>query len=215
MKKKYDIKSAINEIYSESTKKRNFTESFEVVVNLFLGEKDEVLRGSFELPNKMKKTKKIAIFAEPGTDKFEAAKNSGADFVGMDDLMNDILAKKINYDVYLTSSSMMPKLKKIASKLGPRNKMPNNKLGTLVENPDLIVDKMKNQISFFKSIKGSVQTSIGDISMTKEEIEENTNFVIKNLVDQFKNLYPTKDAIKSIYVKTTMGKSFLINEKTI
>lgn len=215
MEKKYTISDAVNEaISSASSKKRNFTESFEIIVNLDLGEKDEVLRGGLELPNKMTKEKKVAVFAENGSEKFKAAQEAGADFVGMDDLISDITAKKIPYDVYLASAALMPKLKKIASKLGPRNKMPNNKLGTLLDNPEMAVAKMKNQTVFFKTIKGCAQTMFGDLAMSSEALIENASFVIKNLIEQFKNAHPTKEALKSIYVKTTMGKIFEIDPKT-
>ncbi len=213
---KYDIKNAFEKIFLESEKKpRKFNESFEIIVNLFLGEKDEVLRGSFELPKQMNKTKTICVFADESSETFSLCKDAGADHVGMEDVITDIMSKKINYDIYLASASQMSKLKKIASKLGPRNKMPNSKVGTLTDNPEKVISKMKNKTCFFKSLKGCVQTIIGDLKMNQEDLIENAKFVTANLVEQFKNSNPTKDAIKSIYIKTTMGKSFLIDEKTL
>lgn len=216
MEKKYNIMDAIKEISlnSEQKKQRNFKETFEIIVNLSLGEKDEALRGGLELPNSMTKEKKVAVFSEVGSEKFKAAQDMGADFVGMEDLITEIAAKKINYDIYLASSSLMSKIKKVASILGPRNKMPNNKLGTLLDNPETAVSKMKNKIIFFKSVKGSVQTVFGDVMMNSESLVENASFIIKNLVEQFKNAHPTKHPLKSIYIKTTMGKIFTIDEKS-
>lgn len=219
MEKKYNISDAIQEAISfASSKKRKFTESFEIIINLNIDKKDKPLSsGSIELPNNMTKEKKVAIFAQNGSDEFKAAKDSGADFVGMDDLVMDISKKKVLYDVYLAAPSAMDKIKKVAPVLGARNKMPTSKLGTLLENPESLVSKVKNKIVFFKIPKnniGCVQTIFGDLGMEINSLTENASCIIKAIVDQFKTLNPTKDALRSIYIKTTMGESFEVDAKT-
>ena len=125
------------------------------------------------------------------------------------------MVKKIDYDVYLASAPMMKQLSKAAPILGPRNLMPNNKLGTLTDNPESIIAKMKNKIVFFKSVKGMVQARIADISLGSIKIEENIRSFIKHVVELNKvnKLAPGKKPIKSIYIKSTMGNVIPIDIK--
>ena len=110
---------------------------------------------------------------------------------------------------------MMKQLSKAAPILGPRNLMPNNKLGTLTDNPESIIAKMKNKIVFFKSVKGMVQARIADISLGSIKIEENIRSFIKHVVELNKvnKLAPGKKPIKSIYIKSTMGNVIPIDIK--
>lgn len=172
-----------------------------------------MLRGSCVLPNDFDKQMKVAVFIpQDNASKIESVINAGADKVGFDDLIAEIKAGKINYDRYLASASSMSRLKEIASILGSRGLMPNAKIGTLTDNPEVIMHDMKNKIVFFKSGKsGLIQCRIGTVAMTSEKIIENITFLIKHIMGQTKNSAIGKGFIKSLYLKSTMGDCLKIN----
>jgi large subunit ribosomal protein L1 len=192
-------------------KQRKFVESFEVIINCNLG-KDETLRGSFLMPNDLGKVLKIAAFIpEDNTAKRDAVLKAGADRVGFQDLISEIESGKIEYDVYMASASSMAGLKKIASILGAKGLMPNAKVGTLTDNIESVAGDMKNKIAFFKSGKtGLVQTRVGTVAMTNEQIFDNLNSFVKHVFAQNKNPSTNKNYIKSIYIKSSMGKVYKI-----
>ncbi len=192
-------------------KQRKFVESFEVIINCNLS-KDEVLRGSCVMPHDLGKTLKVAVFVpEENVAKKKSVLDSGADYVGFQDLISEIEARKINYDVYLTNTASMGGLKKIASILGAKGLMPNAKVGTLTDNPESIIPNLKTKTVFFKSGKtGLVQSRVGTVAMDDEKIIENLIFFVKNIFSQNKNPATNKNFIKSIYIKSTMGKIYKI-----
>lgn len=192
-------------------KQRKFVESFEVIINCNLV-KDEALRGSCLMPNDLGKVLKVAVFIpEENIAKKDAVLKAGADKVGFQDLISEIEAGKINYNVYMASASSMAGLKKIASTLGAKGLMPNAKVGTLTDDIESVVSDMKNKVVFFRSNKtGLVQGRVGTVTMDKEKIIENLIFFVKNIAAQNKNPNTNKGFIKSVYIKSSMGKVYKI-----
>lgn len=202
-----------NLVEQAKSSQRKFTESVEVVLYLDVDEKTDAMRGSFELPNNTGKDKKIAVFVDDESDKAKACLEAGADRASMDELINEIANKNIKYDVFIGSQSIMPKLKKIASILGSRGKMPNAKIGTLTESPEKIIPNLKNKTIFFKSVKGVVQVRVGSVAMSSEQLMQNITNFSKYILEQFKAANPTKEGLRAMYIKSTMGKSFAIDAK--
>ena len=160
------------------------------------------------MPHNLGKTLKIAAFIpEENIAKKDTALSAGADRVGFQDLIIEIESGKIEYDIYLASASSMSRLKKIASILGAKGLMPNVKVGTLTDNIEAVISDMKNKIAFFRSGKtGLLQARVGSVSMANDQILDNLNFLVKHIYAQNKNPSTNKNYIKSIYIKSSMGR---------
>ena len=141
-KKIETIEEAIKKVKINCTTK--FDESIDVSFKLNLKQKKEELtfRTSVNLPNGNGKKIKVAVLCEDA--KIQEAKDSGADLYGSDNLVNDIIAGKINFDKIISTSAMMSKAGKIGKILGPKGLMPNPKLGTVTNNIKTAVKAIKS-----------------------------------------------------------------------
>ena len=131
-KKTETVEEAIKKVKKNCTTK--FEESIDVAFNLNLKQKKEEfgLRTSANLPNGNGKKIKIAVFCEDS--KAHEAKDAGADLIGSDSLVNEIISGKINFNKLVATPAMMPKMGKLGKILGPKGLMPNPKLGTVTNN---------------------------------------------------------------------------------
>ena len=187
---------------------------------------DESLDLSFQINNKQKKSEvnirtvvnlpggtgkkvKVAVVCEEG--KLKEAKESGADLVGGDDLIEKIRNGEMNFEKLICSSSMMIKLSKLGKVLGPKGLMPNPKLGTVT---DKIGDAVKNakagQVELKNDKDGNIGLSIGKKSFSDEKLIKNFNAVISSLEKEKSNLTIKGDLIKTTYITSTMGVSYKI-----
>ena len=131
--KRYDAAEAFSLLKALSSVK--FAESVEVAVNLGVDPKksDQVVRGATQLPNGTGKEVRVAVFTQgPNAD---AAREAGADMVGMDDLAAEVKAGKMDFDVVIASPDAMRVVGQLGQILGPRGLMPNPKVGTVT--PDV------------------------------------------------------------------------------
>jgi len=149
------IDEAIKKVKKNCTTK--FDESIDVSIRLNLKQKKEEinLRTVVNLPNGNGKKVRIAVLCED--NKINEAKNSGAEIVGSDDLINDITSGKINFDKFIATPTMMPKMGKLGKILGPKGLMPNPKLGTITNDIkktviDVGLDGVEN-INYLQTIK--------------------------------------------------------------
>ena len=142
-KKAETVDEAIKKVKSNCTTK--FNESIDVSFKLNLKQKkNEVgLRTNVNLPNGNGKKIKIAVLCED--NKIQEAKDSGADLLDSEILINDIASGKINFDKLIVTPSMMPKLGKLGKILGPKGLMPNPKTGTVTNNIKSTVNSLKNR----------------------------------------------------------------------
>ena len=172
--------------------------------------KNEInLRSMVNLPSGTGKKVKVAVVCEEG--KLKEAKESGADLVGGDDLIEKIKNGEMNFEKLICSSSMMIKLSKLGKVLGPKGLMPNPKLGTVT---DKISDAVKNakagQVELKNDKDGNIGLSIGKKSFSDEKLIKNFNAVISSLEKEKSNLTIKGDLIKSTYITSTMGVSYKI-----
>ena len=172
--------------------------------------KNEInLRSMVNLPSGTGKKVKVAVVCEEG--KTKEAKDSGADLVGGDDLIEKIKNGEMNFEKLICSSSMMIKLSKLGKVLGPKGLMPNPKLGTVT---DKIGDAVKNakagQVEIKNDKDGNIGLSIGKKSFSDEKLIKNFNAVISSLEKEKSNLTIKGDLIKSTYITSTMGVSYKI-----
>ena len=172
--------------------------------------KNEInLRSMVNLPSGTGKKVKVAVVCEEG--KLKEAKESGADLVGGDDLIEKIKNGEMNFEKLICSSSMMIKLSKLGKVLGPKGLMPNPKLGTVT---DKIGEAVKNakagQVELKNDKDGNIGLSIGKKSFSDEKLIKNFNAIISSLEKEKSNLTIKGDLIKSTYITSTMGVSYKI-----
>ena len=195
--------------------KENCTSKFDESLDLNIlinnkQKKNEInLRSMVNLPSGTGKKIKVAVVCEESKSK--EAKDSGADLVGGDDLIEKIKNGEMNFEKLICSSSMMIKLSKLGKVLGPKGLMPNPKLGTVT---DKIGEAVKNakagQVELKNDKDGNIGLSIGKKSFSDEKLIKNFNSVIASLEKEKSNLTIKGDLIKSTYITSTMGVSYKI-----
>jgi len=156
-----------------------FDETVEIAMNLNVDPRhaDQMVRGAIVLPNGTGKTVRVAVFAK-GT-KADEAKAAGADIVGTDDLVEQIQAGNIDFDVVVAAPDCMGMVGKVGRILGPKGMMPNPKTGTVTPDVATAVNNVKGgQVAFRVDKKGNIHAGIGKASFDVAKIEENiTAFV--------------------------------------
>jgi large subunit ribosomal protein L1 len=155
-------------------KSAKFDETVELALNLNVDPRhaDQMIRGSVVLPNGTGKAVRVAVFAKDA--KADEAKAAGADLVGAADLIEDIQAGKIDFDIVISTPDMMGVLGKVARMLGPKGLMPNPKTGTVTMDVTTAVKNAKGgQVNFRVDKKGNIHAGIGKISFSEEAIKEN------------------------------------------
>ena len=174
---------------------------------------DQNVRGVVSLPNGTGKTVRVLVMCT--ADAEAAAKEAGADYVGLDEYIDKIKGGWTDVDVIITQPQCMGKLGPLGRILGPRGLMPNPKSGTVTPDVAKAVKEVKQgKIDFKVDKKGIVHTSIGRMSFTPEQIKENAQAFINTLVKLKPNT--AKGAyLKSIYLSSTMSPGIKIDIKSI
>jgi large subunit ribosomal protein L1 len=209
LNRSYPISDALSIVKKAATAK--FDESIDVSVNLGIDAKksDQSVRGSVVLPAGTGKKVRVAVFTQG--DKVAAAKEAGADLVGLEDLAEQIKAGKIEFDVAIASPDAMRVVGTLGQVLGPRGLMPNPKVGTVTPDVATAVRNAKaGQVQYRADKAGIVQCSIGRASFAPEQLQEN----ISALIDALNKAKPasTKGVyLKKISVSSTMGPGVRID----
>jgi len=210
-KKVVTLEEAVKKTKKSCTTK--FNESIDASINLNLKQKKEelTLRTLVNLPHGNGKKIKIAVLCEES--KVNELKNSGAEIVGSENLVNDILAGKINFDKLVATPSMMSKMGKLGKILGPKGLMPNPKLGTVTNDIKKAVKLLKEgQIEIKSDKDGNVGASIGKKNFEDKKIIDNFN----SLIESIKKEKPSGikgDFILSVFLTSTMGVSHKLKLK--
>ena len=195
--------------------KKNCTTKFDESIDLSIlinnkQKKNEInIRTAVNLPSGTGKNIKVAVVVED--DKQKDAKESGADIVGGDDLIEKIKNGELNFEKLICSTSMMLKLSKLGKILGPKGLMPNPKLGTVTDDIKLAVKNAKaGQIELKNDKDGNIGLSFGKKSFSDDNLIKNFNTVFETLEKEKSNLTIKGDLIKSIFVTSTMGVSYKV-----
>ena len=202
-KKVYDLDEAVALVKAGATAK--FDETIDISVHLGVDPKqsDQMVRGAVSLPAGTGKTLKVAVFAKG--PKATEAKNAGADIVGDDDLMNDILAGKIDFQRLIATPDMMGLVGRVGKILGPKGLMPNPKLGTVTMDVANAVKAAKaGQVQFRVDAAAIVHAGIGKASFSEDKIAENVRAFIKAL----QGLKPATSSgvyLQQVALSTTQG----------
>ncbi|MDB1145071.1 MAG: 50S ribosomal protein L1 [Alcaligenaceae bacterium] len=192
-----------------------FDESIDIAVQLGIDPRksDQLVRGSVVLPAGTGKTIRVAVFAQG--DKAEAAKEAGADIVGMEDLAAEIKSGVFNFDVLIASPDTMRVVGQLGQILGPRGLMPNPKVGTVTPDVATAVKNAKaGQVQYRTDKAGIVHATIGRASFSVEQLKQNLVAIVDALVkakpQAAKGVYLRKIAISS-----TMGGGVKIESSSV
>lgn len=192
-----------------------FKESIDVSVNLGVDPRrsDQVIRGSTVLPNGTGKTVRVAVFAQGANA--EAAKEAGADIVGMEDLAEQIKGGNLNFDVAIASPDAMRVVGQLGQILGPRGLMPNPKVGTVTPDVATAVKNAKaGQVRYRTDKSGIIHCPIGKVDFEVDALIQNLEALLVDL----KKAKPS--ASKGIYMKkvtvsTTMGPGLSVDQTSL
>src|SRR3984893_6809093 len=179
--KAYSLKDASTLVKDINTTK--FDASVDLHIRLGVDPKkaDQQVRGTVSLPHGTGKTKKVLVLCTP--DKEAAAKEAGADYVGLDEFITKIEGGWVDVDVIIATPSVMPKIGKLGKVLGPRNLMPNPKTGTVTNDVAAAVNEVKGGKIAFKVDKvGIIHASIGRVSFGADKIEQNSLELINAII---------------------------------
>ena len=197
---------------SKSTATAKFDEAIELHITLGIdpSKGEQQVRGTIALPHGVGKSKRVIAFVE--ADKDAEAKAAGADIVGGEELIAEIMQKNtINFDVAVATPSMMPKLAKLAKLLGPRGLMPNPKTDTVSTNVTKMIQEQKAGKQTFKNDKtGNIHQVIGRASFTEVQLTENAQVFVE-LVRKLKPASAKGIYLRSLTVASTMGPGVAVD----
>ena len=185
--------------------KAKFDETVEIAMNLGVDPRhaDQMVRGVVTLPNGTGKTVRVAVFAR-GV-KADEARQAGADIVGAEDLMEAIQGGKIDFDRCIATPDMMPLVGRLGKILGPRNLMPNPKVGTVTMDVAQAINNAKGGEVQFKAEKaGVVHAGIGKASFGTEALAQNLRAFVE-AVNRAKPSGAKGTYMKKVSVSSTMG----------
>ena len=199
------VEKAISVVKKNSTAK--FDETIELAINLGVDTRhaDQMVRGVCSLPNGTGKSMRVAVFAKD--QKAEEATAAGADLVGAEDLMESIQNGNIDFDRCIATPDMMPIVGRLGKVLGPRNLMPNPKVGTVTIDIKTAVEAAKGgEVQFRAEKSGVVQAGVGKASFDEKKLVEN----VKAFIDAVNKAKPSGAKgtyLKKVAVSSTMGPS--------
>ena len=207
--KQYPVAEAVSLIKEISTAK--FEETIDVAINLGIDPRksDQSVRGATSLPHGTGKVVRVAVFTQGGNA--EAAKEAGADLVGMDDLAAEVKKGNMDFDVVIADPAAMRVVGQLGQILGPRGLMPNPKTGTVTPDVADAVKKAKSgQVRYRADKGGIVHGGIGRVNFDASAIKEN----LEALLNDLKKAKPA--SAKGVYLKkvslsSTMGPGLAID----
>ena len=195
--------------------KQNCTTKFDESLDLSLQinnkqKKNEInIRTVINLPGGSSKKVKIGVVCEE--NKSQEAKDAGAEFVGGDELIEDIKSGNINFEKLICTPGMMIKLSKLGKVLGPKGLMPNPKLGSVTNDlKKAVTDAKSGQVEIRNDKDGNIGVSIGNKSFADDKLMMNFNAILDALEKEKSNNTIKGDLIKQAYITSTMGVSYKI-----
>mgnify|MGYP001333366921 FL=1 len=210
--KSYNLGDAIELAVKSSTTK--FDETIDICMNLNIDPKngEQNVRGKLKLPNSLGKQVKVCVIVSE--DKLQEAKDAGADIVGSNELVQKVEGGFTDFDRCIASPDMMSKVGKLGKVLGPRNLMPNPKLGTVTNDIKQAIDDAKAGEIEYKSNETLIQAGIAKSSFAKEDIKKNIQFFVEK-ISKDRPSGIKGDFVKKIFISPTMGPGVNVDINTI
>ena len=211
--KNYSIDDALALVKQFATAK--FDESIDVAVNLGIdaSKSDQQVRGSTVLPHGTGKTVRVAVFTSGKNA--DAARDAGADIVGLEDLAEKVKAGELNFDVVVASPDAMRVVGQLGQILGPRGLMPNPKVGTVT--PDVagaVRNAKAGQVRFRADKAGVIHCGIGKASFEPAKLKENLQALLHDL-QRVKPAASKGVFLKRVAVSSTMGPGVPVDQASL
>ena len=211
--KLYPVDEALG-LISELSKVK-FNESVDVSINLGVDPRksDQVVRSSTVLPHGTGKTVRVAVFTQGANA--DAAKEAGADVVGMDDLADEVKKGNMDFDVVIASPDAMRVVGQLGQILGPRGLMPNPKVGTVTPDVAAAVKNAKaGQVRYRTDKAGIIHCSIGKADFKVDQLRENLQMLLTDL-NKLKPSSAKGVYMKKITVSSTMGPGLSVDQASL
>lgn len=195
--------------------KAKFVESVDVAIQLGIDptKSDQNIRGATVLPHGTGRTVRVVVFTQG--ELAEQAKAAGADFVGMDELADEIKRGKSDFDVVIASPDAMRVVGQLGQILGPRGLMPNPKVGTVTRDVATAVKNAKSgQVRYRNDKTGVIQASIGKVNFTPAQLTDNLNALLGAIV-KAKPAAAKGTFLKKVCISTTMGGGIAVDKSTL
>lgn len=211
--KAYSLEEAVALLSELSTVK--FKESLDVAINLGVDPRksDQVVRGATVMPNGTGKDVRVAVFTQGANA--DAAKEAGADIVGMEELAEQVKKGQMDFDVVIASPDAMRVVGQLGQILGPRGLMPNPKVGTVTPDVATAVKNAKaGQVRFRTDKNGIIHTTLGKVDFEASAVAGN----LEALVADLKKLKPSSSKgiyFKKITLSTTMGPGLTLDHSAL
>jgi large subunit ribosomal protein L1 len=195
----------------KSNAKAKFDETIDLALNLGVDPRhaDQMVRGVCALPNGTGRTVRVAVFARGA--KADEAQKAGADIVGAEDLMEVVQSGKVDFDRCIATPDMMPIVGRLGKVLGPRNLMPNPKVGTVTMDVGAAVEAAKSgEVQFKVEKAGVVHAGVGKASFEDKMLVEN----VKAFVESVKKMRPSGAKgtyMKKVSISSSMGPSVTLD----
>jgi large subunit ribosomal protein L1 len=213
-RKPYPLKDAVPLL--QKVKYAKFDETVEVTMRLGVDPKhaDQMVRGTVVLPHGLGKSKKVLAIV--GADKFQEARDAGADFVGGDDMVEKIQKENwTDYDAVVATPDMMKSVGRLGKILGPRGLMPNPKTGTVTTDVAKAIQEVKaGKVEFRTDKTALVHVPVGKISFAPEKLVENATVVLTSVI-KAKPAAAKGKYLKGVTLSSTMGPGILIDTSAV
>lgn len=211
--KAYTLKEASALVKEITTTKFDASLDIDVRLGVDPRKANQMVRGVVSLPHGTGKTVRVLCLCTPDAE--AAAKEAGADYVGLDEYIEKIKGGWTDIDVIITMPAIMGKIGALGRVLGPRGLMPNPKSGTVTMDVAKAIREVKQgKIDFKVDKTGIVHTSIGKVSFTPEQIQGNAREFIA-MINKLKPAAAKGTYIKSIYLSSTMSRGIKIDPKSV
>ncbi len=207
--KRYDMEEALELLQQVAYAK--FDETVEVALRLGVDPRhaDQMVRGSVALPNGLGKKVRILVFAKGQKEK--EAQEAGADYVGAEDLIENIQKGWLDFDKTIATPDVMGMVSKLGKILGPRGLMPNPKVGTVTFDIAKTVKEMKaGRVEFRVDKAGNLHIPVGKISFGKQKLLENINSLLE-VVLRLKPPSSKGTYVKGVAVSATMSPGIKVD----
>ena len=209
----YEVSEALVLLKDLSSVK--FPESVDVSVNLGVDPRksDQVVRGSTVMPNGIGKESRVAVFAQGAAA--DAARDAGADIVGMDDLAEEVKAGRLDFDVVIAAPDAMRVVGRLGRILGPRGLMPNPKVGTVT--PDVagaVRNAKAGQVQYRTDRAGIIHCTIGKVGFEVDALKQNLDALLGDL-NKAKPSTSKGVYMRKVTLSTTMGPGIGIDKATL
>lgn len=211
--KQYPIDDAISLV--KEFAKAKFRESVDVSVNLGIdaSKSDQQVRGSTVMPHGIGKTVRVAVFTSGKNQ--DAAREAGADIVGLEDLAEKVKAGELNFDVVIASPDAMRVVGQLGQILGPRGLMPNPKVGTVTPN---VAEAVKNakagQVRYRADKGGVVHCTLGKVDFEPQQLKENLQALLQDL-QKAKPAAAKGIYLRKISLSSTMGPGVPVDQSSL